>query len=251
LSAVSYGAIVPHAPVLLTQVVGEEIASETEDVRTALASLSFAGVDAIVLLSPHARASGVYGSVAGSLDGFGVPGIEVQRPSNDSLLTRLAEMWGREVRREPVDHGVLVPLVLLPTGDTPIVAAGLCEIHDHDPASIHRAIADGVSFARALGQLDGDATVALVVSAQTSAALTPRAPLTERTEAKPVEADVLRALRGDPAELQASLPDLWQRCGSCSPGTLAAYGSVFAGKRSDVLAYSFPFGVGYVVACAV
>jgi hypothetical protein len=251
LSGVAWGAVVPHAPVLLLEVAGNQLAGETEDVRTALGSLAFDGLDVVVLLSPHAPASGIYSSVAGALDDFGVSGVELHRPTKDSLLTALAEIWGQQVLDEPVDHGALVPLMLLATGDTPIVAAGLREIDDNDPGSVTEAIADGLSFGRAVQQLAGDATVAFVASAQTSAALTPRAPLTERAQAKPVEADVLRALRGDPSILQASLDDLWSRAGSCSPGTFAAYGCVFGGRSSEVMDYTYPFGVGYVVARVV
>jgi hypothetical protein len=107
-----------------------------------------------------------------------------------------------------------------------------------------------VAFGEAVLRWSSDRAIAFIVSAHTSSALSARAPLTERAAAKPVEIDVLRALGTDPSGLLSSLHDLWQLGGSCSPGTLAAYASVFGGRSSEVLAYDSPFGVGYVVARA-
>jgi len=241
------GALVPHAPVLLPEVVGHGVAAETDDIRNALTTLSFDRVDLVVVLSPHAHATGVYDSVAGDLDNFGISGIELERPSDPDAVSTLASRWGKPVQREPIDHGVLVPLKTLATGTTPVVAAGLAGA-DEGAASPDEAIGAGLAFSGAIAELSRDRSLYLVVSAHTSSALTPRAPLTERAEAKPVEADVLRALAGDPSTLQDSVRDLWRVGGSCSPGTLAAYGRVFAGRVSEVLAYACPFGVGYVVA---
>jgi hypothetical protein len=140
-----------------------------------------------------------------------------------------------------------VPLLLTATGDTPIVATGLREV-DEEAVSVDQAVADGVSFSQAVEEMARTRSIQVIVSAQTSSALTPRAPLTEREEAKLVEADVIAALGGDPAILESRVNDLWRRGGSCSPGTLAAYGRLFAGRASEVVAYQYPFGVGYAVA---
>ncbi|MEA2509318.1 MAG: hypothetical protein QOG21_1400 [Actinomycetota bacterium] len=247
MSAGITGALVPHAPLLLPDIAGPKISADTETIRRALASLSFDDVDLVIVLSPHARGCGVYGRVDGTLDEFGVSGIELRRPSDPEAVDALAAMWDKPTLPGPVDHGVLVPMMMLATGEIPVVAAGLGEVDDGS-GSPGDPVADGSSFARAIGQLSMRHTLFLVASAQTSCALTPRAPLTVLAEAKPAEAAVLSALRGDPAGLQRSASELWQRGGSCSPGTLAAYGEVFAGRSSEVLAYEYPFGVGYVVA---
>lgn len=248
MSGVVAGALVPHAPVLLPEVVGEDVAAETRSVREAANALSFGDAQVVVLLSPHASASGVYASVAGSLDNFGIKGVELKRRTDPALIAALSERWDKPVLDGPLDHGAVVPLLLLDTGSTPVVVAGLREIGD-DPRALEAALADGFSFGEAIRRSFAEA-IALIVSAHTSSALTPRAPLTERAEAKQVEATVVRSLRGDPSTLRSSLADLWRLGGSCSPGPLAAYASVFAGQGSEVLAYGYPFGVGYVVARA-
>jgi aromatic ring-opening dioxygenase LigB subunit len=246
-SGVFAGALVPHAPVLLPEAVGEDVAAETRSVREAAGALSFGDAEVVVMLSPHASASGVYASVAGSLDTFGIKGVELQRRTDPALIATLSERWDKPMLDGPLDHGAVVPLLLLDTGTTPIVVAGLREIGD-DPRALDAALADGFSFGEAISRSSEDQATAVIVSAHTSSALTPRAPLTERAEAKQVEAAVLRSLRGDPSALRSSLTDLWRLGGSCSPGPLAAYASLFAGRASEVLAYGYPFGVGYVVA---
>ena len=65
----------PHAPVLLPPVSGEENASPIGAVRAAIAGLEFGEIEAIVLLSPHGSRTGVYRSTAGSLADFGLRGI--------------------------------------------------------------------------------------------------------------------------------------------------------------------------------
>jgi Catalytic LigB subunit of aromatic ring-opening dioxygenase len=247
LSAGVTGALVPHAPLLLPAVSGEEVSAETGAIREAAATIGFDEVDLVLVLSPHARETGVYRTVAGSLDDFGVPGVELERPTDVGVVETLTATWDKPTLVESVDHGVLVPLMLLATGDTPVVAAGLSEV-TAGTASFERAMDDATSFAEAIGELSNEIKILLAVSAQTSCALTPRAPLTERAEAKPAEAAVMNALRGDPATLLGSLEELWKRGGSCSPGTLAVYGNVFEGRASEVFAYQYPFGVGYVVA---
>jgi aromatic ring-opening dioxygenase LigB subunit len=247
LSAGITGALVPHAPLLLPEVSGDEVAAQTKAIRRALGTIAFDDVELIVLLSPHSRETGVYSAVAGSLDDFSVPGVELRRPTHAGAVDSLTAMWDKPALPAPVDHGVVVPLMLLASARTPVVAAGLAEV-DEETGSFDRARAHAVSFARAIARLSNESRLLLVVSAQTACALTPRAPLTERAEAKQTESEVIAALRGDPGSLRGSLEDLWKRGGSCSPGALAVYAEVFSGRASEVLAYEYPFGVGYVVA---
>jgi hypothetical protein len=42
--------------------------------------------------------------------------------------------------------------------------------------------------------------------------------------------------------------DLWKSGGSCGAGPLMAVGTLFSGRRADVLAYERPSGVGHLVA---
>ncbi|MDP9225654.1 MAG: hypothetical protein M3P18_17805 [Actinomycetota bacterium] len=242
------GAVVPHAPVLLPDVSGTGTAAETLELQEALRSLVFDAADVVVVLSPHGSDCGVYASVAGTLDDFGIPGIDLQRPTDRSAVAALAGYWGKPILGDPIDHGVLVPLMLLSTDTTPVLAASLPEIAPEAVSDARETVESGISFARALVEFAGTRAVTLLASAHTSSALTPRAPLTERAEAKPVEAGILSALGDDPSTLGSLVHDAWRLGGSCSPGSLAAYARAFGGRKSEVLAYESPFGVGYVVA---
>jgi hypothetical protein len=286
---------------LLPEAVGDEVARESATIRQAVGTLSFSDASVIVVLSPHAKSTGVYRSIEGSLDDFSVRGVDLEWPTDRSAVNALAELWGEPVLKDPVDHGVLVALKLLAAADKPVIAAGIRETessgpqlngHPDEPGgapgasgatgatgatrardaggmgageqrpprdeeqligtqAASGAIAEGISFGRALLRFAQEMSVAFVASAHTSSALLPRAPLTERAEAKPVEAAVMDALGSDASRIETSLMDLWVQGGSCSVGSVAAYGEVFGGRGSEILAYGYPFGVGYVVARVV
>jgi hypothetical protein len=243
------GAVVPHAPLLLSEVAGEgKTPPEIQRLRRAMRALVFHEADLVVLLSAHAPASGVYGSVAGTLDDFGIRGIHSRAPTDPAAVAALADRWNKPVLDHPIDHGVLVPLKLLPALSVPIVAAGVGELQPDAALTARGVLHDARAFAGAVMKLARTKTIALLASAHTASALTPRAPLTERPEVKPVENGVRRALDGDPGALGPLVLDLWKLGGSCSPAPLAAYACAFAGRKSEVLAYGSPFGVGYVVA---
>ncbi|MGH2735768.1 MAG: hypothetical protein ACRDKZ_09315, partial [Actinomycetota bacterium] len=87
------GAIVPHAPVLLPEV-STLPAEETEDLRAAVASLELE-TPTVVVISPHGSRSGVYRTAGGSLNGFGMPDVGVERATDDRLCETLAGAWGR------------------------------------------------------------------------------------------------------------------------------------------------------------
>src|SRR5207249_2272269 len=119
---------------------------------------------------------------------------------------------------------------------------------DHDGAVVavsfaedDTATADGVELVEVLEGLE--ARVVVIASANLSASLTARAPLTYRPESEEIEAQVKAALDGDPARLMELAPELATRGGSCSASTLRLFGRLFAGGRSRLLAYEKPVGV--------
>jgi hypothetical protein len=136
---------------------------------------------------------------------------------------------------ERADHGVVVPLRLLSPA-APVVAVAFEEGSDGD---------EGLALAEAVSKLAG--TIAFVASANLSAGLTDRSPVPSLEGATDADAAVVAALRADPGGLVQLAPSL-TGARSCAAPTLAAFGSLFAGRRCDVLAYEHPFGVGYAVA---
>ena len=241
------GAIVPHAPVLLPPVSGDENAARAAAVRTAISELDLGEVDAIVLLSPHGSRTGVYRSTAGSLADFGLRGIRATHPTVDAIVSDLSAAWSRPILEGAVDHGVLVALLALcPT--VPVVAASLRETASFDREAVEESVTEGREFVDAVSELGGR-RLAFVASCNTGAGLSPRAPLTEVRRAIELEARlVAETERG---ALPGNLAIEVGCAGSCAAGTLAAFAAAFEGSQTHVHAHDAPFGVGYLVASAI
>ena len=237
------GALVPHAPLLLEPFDGPETARAARRIRRAARALRLEGAP-LVVVSPHGARSGVYGRVEGTLDGFGFPGLSLERPA-DEAAERLARRWRKPLLDGPVDHGVLVALRLV-GGEAPVVAATIAEADTSDEALVVGAIDEAGALADALVDLDGRDRV-LLTSANTSAALSPRAPLTERPEAIEAEAALVRALTDDAASLERHARRLALEGGSCAAAPLTVCARVLAGRRGSVRAHECPVGVGYAV----
>lgn len=212
------GAIVPHAPLLLPEIAGPEVAAAAGSIGDAIRSIDLGEADAILLLTPHAPTAGVYRAKKGDLSGFGVSDVEVSLKAHP----RLAKSLGLPTVDGPLDHGVVVPL-RIGGWDLPVVAIGVEEGMSIEPGS--------------------DIDVAVVASVNGSTGLSARAPSMEIPGAARAQEDFMAALERDvSAAARLYLP------GACGPVVLGAFADAFAGRRADVLAYEAPVGVGYVVA---
>ncbi len=233
------GAIAPHAPLLLEEVSGPEVSGACSGTIAATAAVDVPPCDALVLLSPHGRATGVYEAARGSLAHLGVPGVVCERPTASDLVGSLARGWRQPLLPEGIDHGALVPLSLLPPSSTPVVACCLSESSSEEEQ--RRA---GLAFAEALLALAGDLDVFFVASLNTSAALTPRAPLLAIEGGRALDDAVLASLAdGTPVHEGA-----WAAGGSCGAGPWAAFEALKEGAGARTASYEHPFGVGYLVA---
>lgn len=233
------GALVPHAPLLLPELESPEVATSGAAIRRAVSSVDV-DADVVVVASPHGSRTGVYRAAAGSLGEFGVPGDERWWFSPAEVVRDVELAWGRPAVDGSVDHGVFVPLSLLDRYTGAVVAVAFAEGEASAP-----------DVADLIEALDGlDARVFLLCSANLSAGLTARAPLTYRRESEEVESKVVAALSADPEVVIGLADDLAGRGGSCSASTTHLYGRAFAGGRSELLAYEKPVGVGYPVALA-
>lgn len=253
------GGIVPHAPLLLEGVAGEKVSSAASGVKGALESFLSGGrwdlgdADLLVIASSHGTTTGVFGSIQGSLQGFGSGLPSLEASGAPDVATSMAAASGLPLLDGPVDHGVLVPLLLLngleegitraPSGVRlpPIVAFVQAE-DDPDPLVFGRATAE------ATRQLATDRSVAFLASAHTSAGLTPRAPLTELPAGKELDARLLEMLGTDVGNIASVSAQEWAAAGSCGAGPLTAFGELFKGSVAKVAAYEAPYGVGYLAA---
>ncbi|MDQ4142786.1 MAG: hypothetical protein M3198_03425 [Actinomycetota bacterium] len=236
------GAVVPHAPLLLPAISGPEVAPAATTLRRAMGEIDLTGFDLVVVLSPHGRRTGVYPQAAGTLGDFGYSGIGLEMEGDAEVTAALASAWGSPLLDDGADHGIVVPFLLWNTEhermSCPVVAASLAETSG-----------DGaISFAEALLEVTGDRRVLFVASANGSAGLSARAPVTEIEGTAQLEDAFLDALRQDAAGVEKVVGELVEQAGSCGGGPLTALARLCAGQSSRILAHERPVGVGYTVA---
>lgn len=223
------GALVPHAPLLLPEVTSK--ADDLRDIWDGLSRVRIPEETLVVVLSPHSSRTGVYATNEGSLSGFGLPGLSGRWPkgSIDGLDLLVLD--------EPLDHGALVPLLSLGV-EGKVVAVGLAQDADV-PAAI-----EGIKSV--VAERDGF----ILASAHTSARLSERAPLPYTFDAVRLESRLITNIESDCDALRSGAGSLESVGGTCSRTTLEAFGELFSGTEGNVLAYGFPFGIGYPVVTA-
>ena len=242
------GAIVPHAPVLLPEIGGSAGASSRDRILRACDKVDTSGADVVLVVSPHGRDAGVYARGSGSEASFGGPEARLESPTDSAAAESLARAWKAPLLEDELDHGAVGCLHLLDVRRPSVVAALPETTGPGATADACAAMVEGRKLAGAVKRAFAGSSVLVVASAHTSAALTPRAPLTERPEGRALDEQVLTSLATDAGSLDDISCDAWTAGGSCGAGPLAAFGRLLSGRSADVLAYEHPFGVGYLVA---
>jgi hypothetical protein len=245
------GCCVPHAPLLLPQLASPEVEEAALSVRKAVVDLEFDEDATVVLISPHGTDARVCNGADGTLDGLGVPGITVTAPVDVDLVGQLADEWIWPSSSEGIDHGVTVPLALGAAKINRAVPVALPEITGPDATPLAKALDEARALAGALGKVAQTHKLAVIASVNTSAGLSPRAPLTELSGAAEVEDRLLNALQRDVGELEGLVEELDSVSGSCASGPLLCLALLFGGHPARLLAYEKPVGVGYPVAQVV
>lgn len=251
------GATVPHAPLLLPGLTSPEVDEASSRVRAAVASIDLGNPDLVILLTPHGGSLsvqdgmgyGFYREGGGSLADFGFPSVVASAELNAGATKRLGELSGWRTRPGPIDHGAVVPLALRSWGPAMAIASFL------DLDGVERPSLDAIDevardYVHAIEREARDHDVAVIASVNGCAGLSPRAPLTETSDAIAGEDWLLEAVStdlGSLAEWDGALERL-ARGGSCGLGPLQVFGGLFVGRRGRVLAHEAPVGVGYLVA---
>ena len=230
------GALVPHAPLLVLDDARSRADVALERVRAGAREVATLLDGTLVVVSPHAPATGVYVSTRGGLRAFGVPRADAAYNVDQDMSARVAALWGRPALDEHLDHGVTVPLRLL-AHDGPVVAVGIAEVE-----------AGVVDVARSLAQALEPVEAAVIASVNGGAGVTARGPLTELPQGAALEAELRSVLEEDVGGLHELAPRLAADGGSCSLGPLLVMAHLFEGMSMDVLAHEWPVGVGYPVA---
>jgi AmmeMemoRadiSam system protein A len=252
------GALLAHPPVLVPEVGGARAAQVTAT-RTAFerldATLSQVPGDLLIVISPHSPVGLEHvlvrsrARLSGNLGRFGAPQVGVTMDIDVSLTGALVTAAGAAgfplARTDAVelDHGVVVPLHLLPRtrehrqGVVLGIAGWPLERFRRFGAFLHAFL--------------GGRDAILIASGDLSHRLTVDAPYGFRSEGAVFDRLVIDALGSGQWERIESLdPDLPEAAGECGlrPMAVLLGAARRAGLTSEVLSYEGPFGVGYPVA---
>ncbi len=227
------GALIPHAPLLLEEVLAG--GDSLREVREGIARVTVPVDATVVVASPHGDGSFVYARPSGSLAGFGIEGVEVDPPTVSNEATVILQKWGGAAHERRLDHGAVVPLHLLGIAQ-PVVAVSVA--------------GDAPGLARAIAEIATVQDIFVICSAHTSARLTERAPLPYSFDAVRLDARFVADVEKDCGAARDAASELESVGGSCSGATLRLFGELFAGRPATIQAYGSPFGVGYPVVIA-
>jgi AmmeMemoRadiSam system protein A len=257
MSGIVAGALTAHPPILLPEVGGAEsqrvraTAAAMHDLDRTMATASAA---LAIVISPHSPSSMTSlpvrraTRVAGDLARFRAPQVRVEAEVDLELAAALIAdgrragfdlTWAED---SELDHGVVVPLRLLPRTMT----HKRCVFLGVSGWPLPRFVA----FGSWLQQRLSDRTAILIASGDLSHRLTPDAPYGFRPEGPVFDRTVIDALRGHEWQrIEGIDPDLVEEAGECGlrPLGILLGAARAAGLTSEVLSYEGPFGVGYPV----
>ena len=262
-----YAALVPHPPIIIPDVAGEE----HERVRTTHAAMQSVAEelaalkpDTVVVISPHgpvfrdAIAVHMLRSIRGDLRAFRAPQVAFDLPVDQELanlvvaaarnagipVAPVTDEWAQEWQAERLDHGTMVPLYCLQQagwfGQILPIAMGMLS-----PVELY-------AFGQALQQAidESDRRIAVLASGDLSHRLTPDAPAGYHPDAGQFDRQVVEALgRGDLARIFNLDADLCEKAGECGLRPLMMLAGTLDGIqiKPQVRSYEGPFGVGYAV----
>lgn len=261
------GALVPHPPIMMQEIGGEETDKVT---KTVSAMNRLAGIfkdsspETVVVFSPHGPVLEKQLPLRGDKS---LEGNLRQFRSRLSWLRRndreLVDLIAAEVEEEGLsatilnrgdylsfgldsrlDHGVLVPLSFLAELPFHLVATGICYFYPPE-----KQYALGVAIGRAVKKIPK--RVAVVASGDLSHCLIPGAPATYNPRGKEFDLLLVKLIRENrPEEILRMDSELVEEAAQCGYRSILMLLGVFEGleMQTEVLSYEGPFGVGYAVA---
>ncbi len=253
------GALVPHPPVMIPEVGGDDarcVRSTRRAMKRLARIIRRSAPDTLVLITPHAptsfRHSYYYGGkqLWGDLAMFGAPDAAVEWLSDDMFLHQLKTLAGNrdlsltEGPADALDHGALVPLHFLGQAGIRCPAVVL-SAPGWTREKLHEL---GVCIGEVSRSL-GVRTVVLA-SGDLSHRLKEGAPAGYHRRGAAFDRAVMEALSVGDFEALASIdPDLIEAAGQCALNPLLVLGGALAHDtvKGQRLSYEVPFGVGYGV----
>lgn len=260
-----YGALVPHPPIILAEIGGEETkkAAKTVQAMENLARrLTETKPETIVIFSPHGPVFqdglAIRGGkrLKGDLARFGTTRTwqwEVDQELIQAIIAEgkkenlpCLELTTDDLFRYGIgpelDHGVLVPLSFLAGDGVRLVATGMSLLPWVEQYAL------GVAIGRAV--CASPRRIAVIASGDLSHCLQPGASAPYDPRGKEFDETLMALLRAQKREALFDLdPILVEKAAECGFRTLLMLLGVFDGLKAEieVLSYEGPFGVGYGV----
>jgi MEMO1 family protein len=257
---VVFGALMPHAPILIPSVGGRRrndavttISAMQETARAIIA----AAADTLIVISPHlpgiSKPIGIWRGerLRGSLSVFGFPHLAIDLPADSLLADKVAMLCVRRglntvsITECSLDHGATVPLWFAAeagwNGPTAVVG-----VHSADQKTF---VALGETIAEAAASTNRRVT--LIASGDLSHRLTAGAPLGHDPRGREFDNWLLDALRrGAYRDLLQLDPQLGESAAQdvIAPLLVVLGALGFSAIGGELLSYEGPFGVGYSVA---
>jgi len=259
----------PHPPIMVPEVGGEELAkisSTVASAREVAREAAKLAPDVVVIISPHGPvfrdAVGLWATheLKGDLSAFRAPQIRFRYTLDQELTRDIAAAAGQEgipvvlldeksSRRygliPELDHGMMVPLYFLREAglEKPLVAMGMAFMERE------KLYAFGAALARAVKASSRRAV--LIASGDLSHRLTPGAPAGYDPQGEIFDHRLKELLAAfDVAGILALPEELAERAGECGLRSFIMGLGALDGHRVEgqVFSYEGPFGVGYLVA---
>ena len=247
----------PHPPIIVPEVGRgrESEAKETVEAMKKLPSMTADKPDILLVLSPHAPFSGgitftLAETFKGNFSSFGAPKPEYSFPGTPGEGRRLAQdlsvqfpVAASEARDFMLDHGALVPLSYLLGGkgeyETKLILAN----------PIGLSLEQSYALGRRLGMMGCKKSWGLLASGDLSHRVTEDAPAGYSPQGAVFDQMVVEALRtNDPSKLLQLTSRQIERAGECGLRSALIFLGLGEKRKSRLLSYEAPFGVGYAVA---
>lgn len=242
----SWGAVVPHAPLLVPEV---NPASRDRAIVRSLEEVRSRRADAVFLISSHGERTGVYTRATGDLERMSIPSGRAAAPVEPELTGEFAFEWGEPRLDSPLDHGVVVPLLLkaLPP-DVPVISCALEETTGPGKSFTGARGRSAAGLAAAIATFAQRRNVAVIASAHGAAGLGANAPLTHQPGAEMLDERILEAFERDIGDLLQIDEASWTHGDPCGRAPLLVLAHLFQNHAGSVHGYDSSQGVGYIVA---
>ena len=242
----SWGAIVPHAPLLAPAI---NPAFKTRAVLSSLEEIRSKSADVVFLISSHGERDGVYTRATGDLKRMSIPGGRAVLNVDPELTGEFAFEWGQPRLDAPLDHGIVVPALsnAIPEG-VPVIACALEETTGPGKTFTGARGRAAAALAATIATFAQRRNVAVIASAHGSAGLAPNAPLTQRPGAEALDERLLDAVENDVGNVLQIDESSWEHGDPCGRGPLLTLSHLFQNHSGTVHGYDSSQGVGYIVA---